>query len=228
MSSLPQHVAVIMDGNRRWANEQGLPKLEGHRQGYERVKKMAEWCIARGVKTMTIFAFSTENWKRADDEVGYLMNLVETMFRDDVQELHKQGIRLRVLGQRDRLRPSILAALDEAQERTKDNDVLTLAVCFNYGGRQEIVDACKQIVQSGVPADRIDEAMIASHLYWPNMPEPDLIIRTSGEERLSGFLLWECAYSEFYWTKTHWPAFSEEDFDRALQEYAARQRRYGA
>ena len=217
-----------MDGNRRWATEQGVPKLEGHRQGYEKVKKVAEWCINRGVKVMTIFAFSTENWKRTDDEVGYLMNLVETMFRTDIKELHEQGIRLRVLGQRDRLRPSILEALDEAERITQGNDKLTLAVCFNYGGRQEIVDACKKIIQAGVPIDQISEATIASHLYWPDMPEPDLIIRTSGEERLSGFLLWECAYSEFYWTKTHWPAFSEEHFDQALEEYAARQRRYGA
>lgn len=228
MSSIPQHVAIIMDGNRRWAKAQGLPTLEGHRRGYENVKQVADWCIQRGVKVMTIFAFSTENWKRTEEEVGYLMNLVETMFRSDVKTLHERGIRLRVLGQRDRLRPSILEALDEAQRMTEQNTKLTLAVCFNYGGRQEIVDACKKIVQAGIPAEQIDEKTIASHLYWPDIPEPDLIIRTSGEERISGFLLWECAYSEFYWTQTHWPAFSEGDFEKALEEYAARQRRYGA
>ncbi len=228
MTSPLTHIALIMDGNRRWAKAEGLPTLEGHRRGYEKVKDVADWCIARGVKVMTIFAFSTENWQRTETEVGFLMDLVEQMFRKDLKTLHERGIRLKVLGGRDRLRPSILEALDEAQRSTQDNDILTLAVCFNYGGRQEIVDACKQIVRENIPIDQIDEQTISSRLYWSDMPAPDLIIRTSGEERISGFLLWECAYSEFYWTKTHWPAFSEEDLDRALDEYSARQRRYGA
>ncbi len=228
MSSLPHHIACILDGNRRWARAHGLPTLEGHRRGYDKVKDVADWCIARGIKVLTVFAFSTENWKRTEEEVGYLMNLVEAMFTRDLQELHGRGIRLRVLGGRDRLRPSILRALDEAQRVTKDNNKLTLAVCFNYGGHQEILDACKKMVSDGLSLDQMDEQALTSRLYWPDMPPPDLIIRTSGEQRLSGFLLWGCAYAELYWTETHWPAFSEVDLDQALAEYAARQRRYGA
>lgn len=228
MSSSPHHIGIIMDGNRRWAKAQGRPTMEGHRQGYEKVKEVTKWCIQKEVKILSIFAFSTENWKRTEEEIGYLMNLLEMFVRSDLKDLHEKNIRVRIIGKRDRLRPSILEALDEAERTTEHNTGLTLGICFNYGGRQEIVDACKKIIEQGIPADQLTEQTITSHLYWPDMPEPDLIIRTSGEERMSGFLLWECAYSELYWCQSHWPAFSEQDFDTALATYAERQRRYGA
>jgi undecaprenyl diphosphate synthase len=223
-----KHLAIIMDGNRRWAKERGLPSVEGHRRGYETLKQCGDWCLARGIETLTVFAFSTENWKRAADEVSFLMDLLERAFRDEAEFFLQRGVRVRVLGRRDGLRPSVLRAIENIEERTKDNDKLTLAVCFNYGGRAELVDAVKSIAVEGISAEAIDEGTIAKRLYWPNMPDPDLVIRTSGEERLSGFLLWQCAYSEFYWSRGHWPAFSEAELDTALGAFAERQRRYGA
>jgi undecaprenyl diphosphate synthase len=176
---------------------------------------------------VTLWAFSTENWKRAQDEVGYLMDLLEWSLRNDVGEFDKKGIRLKVIGQRDRLRPSIIEGINNAEERTKNNTKMTLVIALNYGGRTEIIDAMKRLVQAGISVDQIDEAKVTSAMYWPEMPEPDLIIRTSGEQRTSGFLLWESAYSELYWSKKYWPDFSEQDLDAALEEYAGRQRRYG-
>mgnify|MGYP002362824527 CR=1 FL=1 len=222
-----RHLAVIMDGNRRWARDRGLPTLEGHRGGYQTVKKLGDWALERGLEVVTLWAFSTENWKRAEEEVGYLMDLLEWALRNDVDEFDKKGIRLKVIGQRDRLRPSIIEGIERAEERTKNNSKMTLVIALNYGGRGEIVDAVKRLMQAGTPAEQVDEAKLTSAMYWPDMPEPDLIIRTSGEERLSGFLLWEAPYSELYWCKKHWPDFSEQDLDAALEEYAGRQRRYG-
>jgi undecaprenyl diphosphate synthase len=228
MSTAPlQHLAFIMDGNRRFAKERGLPSLEGHRMGYQTVKKLGDWCLARQIPVVTIWAFSTENWKRAEDEVGYLMDLLEWALRNDLEDFHQKGIRLKVVGRREKLRPSIIEGIERAEERTKDNTKMTLVIAINYGGRAEIVDACKQLVERGVAANDVTEEMITSAMYWPEMPAPDLIIRTSGEERLSGFLLWEASYSELYWCKKHWPDFSEADLEGALEEYAHRQRRYG-
>lgn len=223
-----KHLAIIMDGNRRWAKAQGLPSFEGHRLGYERMKLVGDWCLARGLEMLTVFAFSTENWKRTQEEVAYLMDLLERALKDEAEYYIQRGIRIRVLGRREGLRPSILRAIDDIEARTAENQKMTLAICLNYGGRPEIVDAVKDIVREGIAPEAIDEGTIAKRLYWPDMPDPDLIIRTSGEQRLSGFLLWECAYSELYWCQNHWPAFSEADLDAALEEYAARQRRYGA
>lgn len=222
-----QHLAFIMDGNRRFARAHGMPSLEGHRAGYQTVKKLGDWCLGRGIPVVTIWAFSTENWKRAEDEVGYLMDLLEWALRADLDEFHQKGIRLKVIGRRERLRPSIIEGIERAEEKTKNNTKMTLVIAINYGGRVEIVDACKRLVEQKVDPATIDEDMITSAMYWPEMPAPDLIVRTSGEERLSGFLLWEAPYSELYWCKKHWPDFSEADLDAALEEYASRQRRYG-
>lgn len=222
-----KHLALIMDGNRRFARERGLPTLEGHRAGYQTVKKLGDWCLARRIEVVTLWAFSTENWKRAQDEVGYLMDLLEWSLRNDVDEFDKKGIRLKVIGQRDRLRPSIIEGINNAEERTKNNTKMTLVIALNYGGRTEIIDAMKRLIQAGISVDQIDEAKVTSAMYWPEMPEPDLIIRTSGEERLSGFLLWQAPYAELYWCKKHWPDFNEADLDTALEEYGSRQRRYG-
>jgi undecaprenyl diphosphate synthase len=222
-----RHLAIIMDGNRRWAKEKGLPSLQGHTAGYDTLKRIGDACLARGIEVLSVFAFSTENWKRTEEEVGYLMDLLEKGLRNELEEFGAKGLRIRVVGRRDGLRPSVLEAIQEAEEKTAGNTKATLCICLNYGGRTEIVDACKALVADGVPADKIDEAAITSRLYWPDMPEPDLIIRTSGEERISGFLLWEAAYSEFYWTQKHWPDFDEAELDKALEEFSARQRRYG-
>jgi undecaprenyl diphosphate synthase len=221
------HLAIIMDGNRRWAKERGLPLFEGHRNGHETLKRIGDACLARGIKILTVFAFSTENWKRTQEEIGFLMDLFETVLRDEIAFFKDRGVRIRVLGRREGLRPSLARAIEDAERETAQLDRGTICICLNYGGRPEIVDAVKKMVADGVPAEKIDEAAIASRLYWPEMPEPDLIIRTSGEERISGFLLWECAYSEFYWTKKNWPDFDEEELDRALSAYAERKRRYG-
>lgn len=223
-----KHLAIIMDGNRRWAKDQGLPSFEGHRLGYERMKLVGDWCLERKIEILTVYAFSTENWKRAEDEVTFLMDLLERALKDEAEYYIKRGIRVRVLGRREGLRPSILRAIDDIEARTASHTKMTMAICLNYGGRSEIVDAVRDIVREGMMPDAIDEGTIAKRLYWPNMPDPDLLIRTSGEQRLSGFLLWECAYSEFFWCDHHWPAFDQKDLDAALEEYSARQRRYGA
>lgn len=228
MSDAPlKHLAFIMDGNRRFAREHGLPTLEGHRAGYQTVKKLGDWCLARQIPVVTIWAFSTENWKRAEEEVGYLMDLLEWSLRNDLEEFHQKGIRLKIIGRREQLRASIVEGIERAEEQTKNNTKMTLVIALNYGGQAEIVDAYKTLMQRGVSADQVTEEAIASALYWPEMPAPDFIVRTSGEERLSGFLLWQAAYAELYWYQKNWPDFSEADLDAALEEYARRQRRFG-
>lgn len=226
-ATIPSHVAMIMDGNRRWAKEQGLPAVEGHRAGYDTMKKVGDWCLARGVKTLTVYAFSTENWKRSEIEVNFLMTLLEHALEKELDYFTSRQIRLRVLGRREGFSKKIIELIDKAEAATKDFEKMTFAICLGYGGRAELVDAVKEIVREGVLPDAIDEATISKHLYWPGMPDPDLIIRTSGEERLSGFLLWESAYSELYWVKKNWPALTEGDVDEAFAEFATRQRRYG-
>lgn len=221
------HLAFIVDGNRRWAKSRGLPSLEGHRAGYERVKEVAEWCIDRGVSVMSFFVFSTENWDRAQEEVGYLMDLLESALTKDLDRLMSRGARIRVLGRRERLRPSILRAIDNAEKRSASNTGATICFCLNYGGRPEIVDACKKIVADGLSVSDVTEEALQSRMYWPEMPPPDLVVRTSGEERLSGFLTWESVYSEIYWCGKHWPDFDEAELDRAIEEFASRQRRFG-
>ncbi|MEI7512292.1 MAG: polyprenyl diphosphate synthase [Candidatus Uhrbacteria bacterium] len=225
---IPSHVAMIMDGNRRWAKERGKASIEGHREGYETMKKVGDWCIARGVNVLTVYAFSTENWKRSEVEVNFLMTLLEHALDKELNYFIDRKVQLRVLGRRDGFSSKILELIDKAEAATKEFSVMTFAICLGYGGRAEIVDVVREIVREGIAPEAIDEGSISKRLYWPNMPDPDLIIRTSGEERLSGFLLWEAAYSELYWIKKNWPALEESDIDEAFAEYATRQRRYGA
>lgn len=227
-SAVPMHVAMIMDGNRRWAKERGESSVEGHRAGYETMKKVGDWCLARGVKVLTVYAFSTENWKRSETEVGFLMSLLEHALDKELNYFIDRKVRLRVLGRREGFSKKILELIDKAQDATKDFEEMTFAICLNYGGRAELVDAVREIAREGIAPNAIDEGTISKRLYWPDMPDPDLIIRTSGEERLSGFLLWGSAYSELYWIKKFWPALEESDIDAAFAEYASRQRRYGA
>lgn len=221
------HLAIIMDGNRRWAKERGMSTFEGHRAGYERMKEVGDWCLDRGIQTLTVFAFSTENWNRTQEEVGYLMDLLEDALTKELTSYHEKGVRMKIIGRRDPLRPSVLRAIDAAEDLTKNNTRATFAICLNYGGRPEILDVCKKMIADGLKPEEVTEEEFAKRLYWPNMPNPDLIVRTSGEERLSGFLTWEGVYSEFYVTQKHWPDFDEEELDKALEAYAGRQRRFG-
>lgn len=226
-----QHLAIIMDGNRRWARERGLQTFEGHRAGYEKLKNVGEWCLSRGIGTLSVFAFSTENWKRTEEEVGYLMDLLEMALTREKTFFLERDVRVRIVGSRIGLRPSIVRAIDEIEQETAHCSKMTLAICLNYGGRLEIVDAVNRMMEDrGVSGYglRVTEEDIVRHLYWPDMPDPDLIVRTSGEHRLSGFLLWQSAYSELLFVDKHWPAFEEGDLEGAIQEYQKRQRRYGA
>lgn len=219
----PQHIGFIMDGNRRWAKERGLPSFEGHHAGYELVKKLGPWCLARGVKVLTFYAFSVENWKRASDEVGYLMDLLMQAITKDLDILSRDGIRLKVIGRRADLSPKIQQAIAAAEEKTKNNTAGTMQLAISYGGRDEIVRAAQAAARDG----QLTEESLAQHLDTAGLPDPDLIIRTSGEQRLSGFLLWQAAYSELLFVNKYWPDFSESDLDAALGWYADRDRRYG-
>jgi len=223
-----RHLAMIMDGNRRWAKEQGLPVVEGHRAGYETLKRVGDWCMVRGIETLTVYAFSTENWKRSETEVAFLMWLLEQALDKELDYFISRKIRLRILGRREGFQARILELIDRAEEATKDFTRMTFAICLNYGGRVELVDAVKEIVQEGILPEAIDEQTISKRLYWSQMPDPDMIVRTSGEERLSGFMLWQGAYSELCWIKKNWPELKEQDIDAVLEEFASRQRRYGA
>lgn len=226
MSEL-KHLAVIMDGNRRWAKDNGLPSFEGHRQGYDKMKEVGQWCIDRGITTLSVYAFSTENWNREQAEVNYLMDLLYKAVTAEVEQFNKRGIRLRIIGTRERLSEKLVKAIADAEERTKENSKGTLNICLNYGGRLEIVDAVKKIMSQGIPADQITEKTISENIWLAGQADPDLIIRTSGEQRLSGFLTWESVYSEFLFIDKHWPAFSEADLDAAINDYNNRHRRFG-
>lgn len=228
MNNLPQHIGIIMDGNRRWARSQGLPTLLGHKKGYEKMKDVIQWLIDRGVPILTVYAFSTENWNRSKEEVSYLMRLIKLALTKDLNELHTKGIRVRVIGKKEELAPVLQKAIATAEEKTKRNTKGTLNVAINYGGRLEIVEAVKAVIASQPKADEaISEELISQHLYTAGIPDPDLIIRTSGEQRLSNFLMWQSAYSELYFTPVYWPAFSEKDLDIALEWYNARKRNFG-
>ncbi len=222
-----RHLGIILDGNRTWARGRGLPTLEGHRRGYDRLKEFGDWCIARGIPMVTAFAFSTENWNRAPEEVAYLMELLERALSREVDEFDKRGVRLRVIGRREGLPTAIVRAAAAAEERTKNNGKMTLQLAINYGGRPEIVDAAKRALAAGLTPETLTEEAFTRFLYAPETPDPDLIIRTAGHRRLSGFLLWEAAYSELHFTKTLWPDFSEVDLDAALADYAGRVRKFG-
>ena len=223
--NVPKHVAVIMDGNGRWALARGKKRLAGHRAGVDALERMLGWCRDAGVKILTVYAFSTENWKRPAEEVSGLMKLFSTFIRLKTRKLMREGVRFRVIGRRGDLPPALAASIARVEEKTASfEQQLVLAV--SYGGRAEIVDAAEAAAGQIRPED-VDEALMGDRLCAPDLPDPDLIIRTSGEQRISNFLLWECAYSEFFFTDTLWPDFSREDFDAALASYAARDRRKG-
>lgn len=221
---LPTHLGLILDGNRRWAREQGLPTFEGHRKGYDNLKEITKAAINSGVAFVSAFIFSTENWNRTADEVKYLMGLAYNVVTKDIEELNKEKIRVLWLGSRDRLSQKLIDAIIKAEELTKNNTHGTLALCFNYGGQQEIADAASRLAESG---QAITTASLQGALYQPEVPDIDFIIRTSGEQRISNFMLWRAAYAELYFVTKHWPAFSAEDLNEALAEFAARQRRFG-
>jgi len=222
------HVAAVMDGNGRWAQRRGLKRTDGHAAGEEALFDTVEGALELGVRWLTVYAFSTENWRRPADEVRFLMGFNESLLVRRRDELHERGVRIRFLGRRDwRVPKRLIRRMDESLELTRKNRVLTLSIAFNYGGRAEIVDAVRALVTEGVPADEIDERAIAQRLYDPEMPDPDLVIRTSGEYRLSNYLLWEAAYSELVFTDVLWPDFRRQDLFDAVREYQERDRRFG-
>jgi undecaprenyl diphosphate synthase len=225
---VPRHVAIVMDGSGRWAKRRGLPRTEGHGAGEESLVDTTYGAMALGVKALTVFAFSTENWRRPVDEVRYLMNFNRGLLERRQNELDSDGVRIVFSGRRDwRVPKGVLTRMDEAVEKTKKNKVFTLNIAFNYGGRAEIVDAVRQLVDDKVPAKKIDEKAIRARLYHPELPDPDLVIRTSGEYRISNFVLWEMAYSELVFTDVLWPDFRREDLYGAIDEFQHRDRRFG-
>ncbi|PLS75605.1 MAG: di-trans,poly-cis-decaprenylcistransferase [Actinobacteria bacterium] len=225
---LPVHVGCVMDGNGRWANKRGLPRTQGHAAGEEALFDAVEGALELGVGWLTVYAFSTENWKRPVDEVRYLMRFNESLLVRRRDEMHERGVRIRFAGRRDwRVPRRLIRRMDEAVALTEKNRTMTLTIAFNYGGRAEIVDAVRALVADGVPADKIDEKAIRTRLYLPDMPDPDLVIRTSGEFRVSNFLLWELAYSELVFTDVLWPDFRRENLFEAVREFQRRDRRFG-
>jgi len=225
---IPRHVAAVMDGNGRWAQRKGLKRTEGHTAGEEALFDTVEGAIDLGIEWFTVYAFSTENWRRPPEEVKFIMGFNESLLVRRRDELHERNVRVTILGRRDwRVPKRLLRRIDEAVELTAGNTGLTLNIAFNYGGRAEIADAVRRLVEEGVPAAKIDEKAIARRLYDPSMPDPDLVIRTSGEYRLSNFLLWESAYSELYFTDVLWPDFRRDDLVDAVREFQARDRRFG-
>ena len=222
-----RHVAIIMDGNGRWAKARGLPRLAGHRAGTENIRPILEACVAFGIEYLTIWAFSTENWTRPELEVRGLLRILERMIQRELGELHKQGVKLRHIGRLDRLPERLQKQVLDAIELTKNNDRITLNVGFDYGGRAEIVQAVRRIVREGIPPEQVDEELLSRHMYTAGQPDPDLIIRTGGELRTSGFMLWQSAYSEYYVTPTFWPDFGREELYEALVAFGQRDRRFG-
>lgn len=224
---VPQHLGLILDGNRRWAREHGLPIMEGHRRGYAALKTITKAAMERGVRYVSAYVFSTENWNREKIEVKNLMKLLMWILKHEVEELNREGIRVRVIGSKLKLGKALVKAIHQAEEKTKHNERGTLLLCLDYGGQQEIVDAVKAIAASGVKAEDITPELISEHLYAPDVPPVDLVIRTSGEQRISNFLLWESAYSELLFDRHYWPDFQEKDLQAAFREYGKRKRRFG-
>ena len=221
---IPLHVGFIVDGNRRWARRHGLPWYEGHLAGRTVITEILPHIVNKGVKYISLYVFSTENWSRSKDEVSRLIKLILQILKDDLKEFIKQDVRLRVLGTRERLSQAVLKAIDDAEEKTKHCQRATVCVCFNYGGQLEIADAAEACRQAGGP---ITTEAIRAHLYAPDVPDLDVVVRTSGEERISNFMLWRAAYSEMIFVKKMWPDLRTEDIDKILKEYARRNRRFG-
>jgi undecaprenyl diphosphate synthase len=228
----PRHVAIIMDGNGRWAKIHGLPRIVGHRHGAEAVRRTVSGAVELGIPYLTLFGFSSENWKRPAGEIGDLMGLLRHYLLAELVELHRNGVRLRVIGHIERFAPDIVDLIRRAEILTRDNSAITLTMALSYGGRAEIVAAVQTIAAAAVagrlPVAAIDEECFARHLFTLDLPDPDLLIRTSGEQRISNFMLWQCAYSELVFTKTLWPDFDKSNLERAIDEYCGRERRYGA
>ncbi|MFA5627902.1 MAG: polyprenyl diphosphate synthase [Thiohalomonadaceae bacterium] len=229
--TLPRHVAIIMDGNGRWARKRGMPRFAGHKAGMDSVRAMVKSCLTQGISHLTLFAFSSENWRRPAEEVGLLMNLFMTALDIEVKKLHRHGVRLRVIGNCSAFAPELQQRITKAEELTAKNSALTLIIAANYGGRWDIAEACRalavRVSQGELAADEITPELIESQLSLAGLPEPDLFIRTGGEQRISNFLLWQLAYTELYFTPLLWPEFGEEAFAAALESFAGRQRRFG-
>jgi len=226
-SSVPRHIGIIMDGNGRWARRRGHPASFGHRAGVRAIKRVLEGCEQLGVEVLSVYAFSTENWARPRAEVRALMRLFHETMQREIDEMHRRGVRIVVSGRRDGLSQRMRDRIEEAVARTAGNKNGVLNVCLNYGGRAELVDAVRRLMEEGVPQDSVDEAAISAHLYVPDLPDPDLIIRTAGESRVSNFLLWQSAYAEMLVTDRLWPDFDVEDLKAAIAEYNLRIRRFG-
>ena len=226
-TKVPRHLAVIMDGNGRWAAQRGLPRLEGHRAGTETLRTIIRACVEFGIKTLTIYAFSTENWGRPRLEIRGLMSILESVIDKELGELNEEGVQLRHIGELEGLSKKLQKKVLKAIDLTKDNERLILNVGFNYGGRSEILEATRRILRDGVSPDDVDEDLFARYLYTAGQPDPDLIVRTSGEFRVSNFLIWQGAYAEYYVTPTFWPDFGREELEKALETFAQRERRFG-
>lgn len=224
---VPVHVAIIMDGNGRWAQQRGLPRTAGHRAGTENIRTVLQAAVDFGIQYLTLFAFSTENWGRPAEEVRALMMLLEQVIDRELAELHAKGVRLRHLGRLDALPSKLQEKIQHALELTKDNTRISVNIAFNYGGRMEIVEAVRRMMREGVKPDEVTEETLSKYLFTAGLPDPDLIIRTAGEMRLSNFLIWQAAYAEYYSTPTYWPDFGREEFYKALLAYAQRDRRFG-
>ncbi len=226
-SKIPTHVAVIMDGNGRWATSRGLPRLAGHRAGTENLRRVIRACVEFGVQYLTIYAFSTENWGRPKDEVEGLMNILADVIDKELSELNEEGVQLRHIGRLESLDPRLREKVLKAVDQTKNNDRLVLCIAWNYGGRDEIVCAIHKMIEDGLKADQITDELVSRYLFTAGIPDPDLIIRTSGEMRTSNFLIWQAAYAEWYTTPVLWPDFDREELFKALKEFGLRDRRFG-
>lgn len=227
MEHIPQHIVLFPDGNRRWAKQKGIASLLGHKQGYNNLLDFSEWCKNKGIKVLTAFGFSTENWNRSKEEVDYLMKLLENGLVDNLEKYQKNGVKVRVIGQRERLPESLQKAITKIEEATKNNSSLFLNLAISYGGKWDMLQAVQKIIKEKIPADKIDEALFESYLSTAGLPAPDLIIRAGGEMRMSNFVLWQAAYSELYFSPKLWPDFTEQDLDLALEEFDKRHRRFG-
>ncbi|MCM8789568.1 MAG: isoprenyl transferase [Candidatus Omnitrophica bacterium] len=229
--NFPKHIAIIMDGNGRWAKERGLRRSAGHKEGLQRVKEIIKTARKIGIKVLTLFAFSSENWDRPKSEINILMRFLANFLKREINKLDKNDIRLKVIGREKPLAANILDKIKKAEEKTKNNKSLTLVLALNYGSRQEIVDAVKkvaaEIISKRIKLEEVNEEVFSSFLYTAGLPDPDLLIRTSGELRISNFLLWQTSYSEFYFSKKYWPDFKSADFLQAIKEYKMRERRFG-
>ncbi len=227
LDKIPRHVAMIMDGNGRWALSRGLPRIAGHKAGTENLRRVIRSTVEFGIKYLTIYAFSTENWGRPPEEVRGLLNILEDVIDHELNELNKEGVQLRHIGRLERLSPTLQEKVLDAVDMTRKNDRLILNIAFNYGGRDEIVQAIQKMMKDGVKPEAVSDELVSQYLYTAGVPDPDLIIRTSGELRVSNFLIWQAAYSEWYITPTYWPDFDKDEYRRAIETFAQRDRRYG-